>query len=269
MWTVCPIKPLLSRAVNGPYNYVFGNYLPEPIPSLYSEISAGAWVLTPTLAQAQHTAFSTLTKATLSEDIWGKSKNTMLYVEPKPLRETSSGHVVITKRENVQKVVSMLAEMYESVQNDYAKQYQYPIGGHMEARLTSLDLPVLGEIPSLSPIQSIPNNPDYNLAIWLAITSQIDQLGLHEAMMKIESQILEKFPMNSPEASPIGFARVEWSKGYGYTKDAGWCNETVLCEIIRGTYSKDVWNHAIETWDRYDPHYIFSNEFLRKYFVAY
>lgn len=126
---------------------------------------------TPILAQAQYTVALTLTKATLSEDIWGKSKNTMLFIEPTTLLGTASGHVVITKRENVQEVLSILAEIYESVQNDYAELLQYPIGGHMEARLTSLDRPVSGEISSLSPIQSIPNYSNYNLAIWLAITS--------------------------------------------------------------------------------------------------
>lgn len=269
LWTVCPKKPLLSREVSAPYNYVFGDLPPEPIPDVYTEVSNVGSILTPELALAQHAAAYAITKATFSNDIWGASKNTMLYVEPNTLRETASGHVVLTKRENVQKVISILAEIVASVQNDYAELGQYPISGHIETRVTSLDRPVLGEIPCISPIRPIPNYPEYNLAVWLAVTSQIHQCGLHEAMMKIESRIFETFSMNSRIPNPIGVARVEWTKGYAYTKDAGWRNETVLKEIIRGTYSKDDWNFAINTWNIYDPKEIFMNDFLEQNFVAY
>lgn len=91
-----------------------------------------SWHITPVLAEAEHTAACSITKLTLSDDIWGPSKNTMLYAKPQTFRESATGHVIIRKREYVQKVVSILADIFETVQNEYANLSQYPIGGLME-----------------------------------------------------------------------------------------------------------------------------------------
>jgi len=80
--------------------------------------------------------------------------------------------------------------------------------------------------------------------------------------MEIESRIFEEFPMNPTTSEPIGFARVEWTKGYAYTEKMGWSNEKVMKEIIPNSYPREEWNYAIGTWDTLDPHKIFYNEFL-------
>jgi hypothetical protein len=47
--------------------------------------------------------------ATASTDLWGRSKNLMLYVKPTTLRETANGYAVHTSRASIQRVVSEFA----------------------------------------------------------------------------------------------------------------------------------------------------------------
>lgn len=55
--------------------------------------------------------------------------------------------------------------------------------------------------------------------------------------------------------------RVEWSKGYAYTKYGSWTNPDIVGGVVQSKYAVEDWNSAISIFDKYDPHRIFSNDF--------
>lgn len=261
--------PLLARPVTSPYNYIFNTEIPVELADLYSEVSGVAGPLVSTFAQKQHFLASLL--AVPSRHIWGKSKNTLLYVKPETLREHATGYAIITKRSNLQKVVSIVNNIYNSVLTSYRMKKQYPMAGHLQCRVTSTDQSYQGlfEVLSMSPARQVPGFDSHNLVLWLAFTSQRHQPGLYQALSDIESRILNEFPMNTTKTDPLGFVRVEWSKGYAHTPDAGWSNQHVLRNVIPYTYPKDDWNRFVATLARLDKQNIFTNDWLNNLFQSY
>lgn len=85
MWSVEPTRPLTSRRVTSPYNYPFSDNVPTVVADLVGRmVSDAAWYLAPVLGEAQLTTASLGLTTTLSADIWGPSKNTLLYLNPPP-----------------------------------------------------------------------------------------------------------------------------------------------------------------------------------------
>lgn len=92
VWSVEPTRPLTSRRVTSPYNYPFSDNVPTVVADLVGRIvSDGAWYLAPVRGNAQSSAASMGLVTTLSADIWGPSKNTLLYLRPTTLRATGAG----------------------------------------------------------------------------------------------------------------------------------------------------------------------------------
>ena len=53
VWSISPHKPLLSREVTTPYNYVFSDVIPQTLSNLIKEILSGDVAVTPTFGQAE------------------------------------------------------------------------------------------------------------------------------------------------------------------------------------------------------------------------
>ncbi|KAJ6641838.1 hypothetical protein Bhyg_06783, partial [Pseudolycoriella hygida] len=102
VWSIEDTKPPTSVKVSQPFNYIFSDNIPQPVAALLGLITAGAWHLTPSLGQAQLTAVTAGLVTTLTSDIWGPSKNLLLYIKPTTLRLTANGYAVMTQRANVQ-----------------------------------------------------------------------------------------------------------------------------------------------------------------------
>ncbi|MEU4745622.1 cholesterol oxidase substrate-binding domain-containing protein, partial [Actinosynnema sp. NPDC023658] len=131
-WSVAPTKPATSRHVVAPYNYVFSDNVPKPVSDLADLLITGAWALTPTFGQLQYTTAATALTATLTTDLWGASKNLLLYVKPTTLRETANGYAVLTSRAEVQRVVSDFASFYENLLLSYKDRGLFPVTGQVE-----------------------------------------------------------------------------------------------------------------------------------------
>lgn len=264
VWTIKPTKPLLSREVKGPFNYIFSDRFPEQLTDLLGEIGKGASHLTPAFGIAQLAATDLGLTATLTRNIWGWSKNLLLYIRPTTFRVTANGYAVITERSNVQKVVSSFNEYFDKLIDEYRKQGKYPFNGPMEIRATSIDKPGIvtnGESPALSPIHPVNDHPEYDTVIWLDILSIPDSLDLSEAMHKIEKFVLKEY--NGTYAS----VRPEWSKGWAYTDESAWANENFYRNFVPSTFpsataSHDGWDWAVQTLNKYDPKRIFTNSFI-------
>ena len=266
VWTVSPIRPTTSREVVSPYNYVFSDTIPKVASNLISEIEAGDVAVTPTFGQTQYTIVSTGLVSTNTADIWGWSKNLLLYIRPTTLRVTANGYAILTSRSNIQRVVSEFATYYQSLLTTYQAQGNYPVNGSMEIRVTGLDVPNDVEIqsassPQLSALRPRPDHPEWDVAVWLDVltipgTPQSDQFY----------RDLEKWIFGNYSGS-YATVRPEWSKGWAYTVNAAWADPTVLTSTIPNAYragqaAGDNWDAAIAALDAYDPHHIFTNTFL-------
>lgn len=268
IWSICPKKPfILTREVSHPYNYVFTNIIPKSVSTLIGEVTNGAWVETPTLGILQSTIVSAGLPATLSFDLWGLSKNLLLYVKPTTLRHTANGYVIITRRRDVQRVVSEIVKSYNKLLNDFANRLIYPLNGEIEIRATLLDQPggVMSDVmdvPVFSAARPVPDHPEFDVAVWLSILSFPGAPHQNEAYAKFEECLNSKFD------GKYAIVRPEWSKGWAYTEQSAW-NNTAYFDHIPNLYSHtlsdDGWNFGVNTLDRYDPYRIFTNEFLDKF----
>lgn len=266
VWSVEPIKPLLSRKVNSPYNYPFSDNVPELISDLADQILAGAGLLTPVFGLAQYNAAALGLVATASSDLWGWSKNLLLYVKPTTLRITANGYAVLTRRSDIQRVVHEFATFYSQRLAAYQAQGLYPMNAPVEIRVTGLDQPGDIEVPSagppmLSAIRPRPDEPAWDVAVWLDMLTLPGTPSSNALYREAEQWIFANY------TGSYAAVRPEWSKGWGYTNTAAWSDPTVITTTVPDAYRAgqapgDTWDEAIADLNALDPHRIFSNAFL-------
>ncbi|MFJ3415553.1 cholesterol oxidase substrate-binding domain-containing protein [Streptomyces sp. NPDC086082] len=266
VWSVAPTRPLTSRRVSSPYNYPFSDNVPTVVADLVGRIVSGAaWYLAPVLGNAQLTAAALGLTATLSADIWGPSKNTLLYIRPTTLRETANGYAVLTTRAQVQRVVHEFTAFYKKRLTAYAALGRFPVNGTVEIRVTGLDHPADTELtgaraPLLSALRPSTAHPEWDTAVWLDVLTLPGTPHAEEFLRELEQFLLRSYDGTD------ALARVEWSKGWAYTEKAGWSDEEVLGTAIPGSFGESVWGQAAGTFDRLDPHRVFGNAFLDRLF---
>ncbi|TQE35172.1 FAD-binding protein [Streptomyces ipomoeae] len=269
VWSVAPTRPLTSRRVTSPYNYPFSDNVPTVVADLVGRmVSDGAWYLAPVLGNAQLSAASVGLVTTLSADIWGPSKNTLLYLKPTTLRVTANGYAVLTSRDQVQRVVSEFAAFYRERLTAYAAQGRFPVNGSVEIRVSGLDDPadvgVTGaRAPLLSALRPRADRPEWDTAVWLDV---LTLPGTPEAEAFFRE--LERFLLTTYDGGHA-LTRVEWSKGWGYTDEAAWSDEEVLGTVVPESFDDGAepgWDGAMEILDRLDPHRVYGNAFLDRLF---
>ncbi|MGC9541491.1 cholesterol oxidase substrate-binding domain-containing protein [Streptomyces sp. UG1] len=266
VWSVSPTRPPTSRQVRTPYNYPFSDSVPPPVADLVERVvSDGAWYLAPVLGNAQYDAAVLGLTATLSGDIWGPSKNTLLYLRPTTLRIATNGYAVHTGRDQVQRVVAEFAAFYRERLTAYADRGRFPVNGSVEIRVTGLDDP--GDVgragarpPLLSALRPREDRPEWDTAVWLNILTLPGTPYAEEFSSQIERFLLRTFD------GEYAMTRVEWSKGWAYTRQAAWSDGEVLGHVVPGSFGEDVWGQAGGVLDRLDPHRVFGNGFLDRLF---
>jgi FAD/FMN-containing dehydrogenase len=266
VWSVAPTRPLTSRRVSSPYNYPFSDNVPTLVADLVGRIlSDGAWYLAPVLGNTQLDVAALGLTTTLSADIWGPSKNTLLYIKPTTLRETANGYAVLTSRAQVQRVVHEFTDFYQERLTAYAALGRFPVNGTVEIRVTGLDHPTDTELdsaraPLLSALRPSAEHPEWDTAVWLDVLTLPGTPYAEEFLRE-----LEQFLYRSYDGADA-LTRVEWSKGWAYTEEAAWSDEEVLGAAIPGSFGESVWGQAAGTFDRLDPHGVFGNAFLDRLF---
>ncbi|WP_214412785.1 cholesterol oxidase substrate-binding domain-containing protein [Sphaerisporangium fuscum] len=266
VWSVAPSKPLLSRQVDGPYNYSFSDFLSKDASDQLSQIVAGNAGLTPTFENTQMAVVGSGLIVTGTWDIWGWSKNLLLYVRPTTLRVTANGYAVLTSRNNIQRVVSEFYTYYQNAIGAYAAQGRYPMNGPLEIRVTGLDDPADCQVggavsPQLSALRQRPDHPEWNVAVWLDILTVPGTPYSQQFYRETEQWVLSNY------SGSYAAVRPEWSKGWGYSGTAAWADPTVRDITIPNAYragqaAGDDWDTAVATLDGLDPHKVFSNPFL-------
>ncbi|KOU69290.1 FAD-linked oxidase [Streptomyces sp. MMG1533] len=266
VWSVSPTRPLTSRHVTSPYNYPFSDNVPTLVADLAGRmVSDAAWYLAPVLGNAQYDTAALGLVTTLSADIWGPSKNTLLYLKPTTLRVTANGYAVVTTRDQVQRVVAEFTAYYRERLTEYAARGRFPVNGTVEIRVTGLDDPADVEsegarAPLLSALRPSEEHPEWDTAVWLDV---LTLPGTPYAEMFLRE--IERFLLDTYDGGHA-LTRVEWSKGWAYTDEAVWSDEEVLGTVVPTSFGESVWGQAAGTLDRLDPHRVFANAFLDRLF---
>ena len=264
VWSVSPKRPLTSRPVATPYNYVFSDNVPEPVSELAEQLLNGAWALTPTFGQVQYTTAATGLTATLATDLWGPSKNLLLYVKPTTLREHANGYAVHTNRGSIQRVVSEFASFYERQLAAYQARGEFPVTGQVEIRVAGLDraaeVGVPGaEPPALSAVRPRADHPEWDVVVWFDVLTFPTAPLAHQFYREMELFFFANY------TGSYAGCRAEWSKGWGYTNTAAWADPSMLTQTVPDSYRQGpdpTWDRAVATLNTYDPHRVFSNPFL-------
>jgi FAD/FMN-containing dehydrogenase len=266
VWSVAPTRPLTSRWVTSPYNYPFSDNVPTPVADLAGRMTSGAaWYLAPVLGTAQYEAAALGLVATLSADIWGPSKNTLLYLKPTTLKIATNGYAVLTTRDQVQRVVAEFTSFYRERLTVYAALGRFPVNGSVEIRVTGLDDPAHADLdgtraPLLSALRPSPEHPEWDTAVWLNVLT-LPGTPHAEAFLRE----LERFLLRAYDGEHA-LTRVEWSKGWAYTEEEAWSDQDVLGTTVPASLGETVWGEAAGVLDRLDPHGVYGNAFLDRLF---
>jgi len=266
VWSIAPAKPALSIAVSGPYNYSFTNSVTSAENQFFDEVATGDASGTPAFEGTAMALVDTGLVFTGTWDIWGQWQNVLRYVLPTTVRIVEAGFAVITSRANIQRVVSDFYAQYTSRLNYYAGLGQYPMNGPVEIRVTGLDhtadvLAAGAQPPVLSSVRPRPDQPDWDVAVWLDMGTLPVTAGFSQFYADMESWIWSHY------TGSYATVRPEWSKAWACTSSGPWTSAPVLASTIpaavsAGQAAGDGWAAAVSILTGYDPGAVVSNPFL-------
>jgi hypothetical protein len=171
IWSICPTKPVLSRKVTQPYNYPFADNYPTNVLDLVTKLVNGSlWYVTPLLGQTLYTTTVAGLLTSLSGDIWGKSKNTLLYYKPNIPHGHEASHVILTHRSNIQKVLNSFYNFYKSLLNQFQAQGKFPVNGPLQIRFNSVGSSN-GKDLGLSALYSLNDSRNFDVGIWINLAN--------------------------------------------------------------------------------------------------
>lgn len=282
VWTVAPQQPQGSRAVSQPYNYPFSDNIPPQVTDLLRQVLDGAPWLTPVFSAT----FASITSAGLygnlgspdATDLWGPSKNTLLYIKDTTLRVTANGYAVLMQKAQVQQAVAAFAAQFSSMLASYQKKRLWPINSPLEIRVTALDDPSKivapgGQRAGSPVISSLSVDPvvqqnGWDVACWfdvLTVIPQGDPQQAYQFYTELETWFASHFGAGY-RVCP------EWSKGWAYTSSGAWTSAAIL-QSIRETFTNgrdqhDTWAWQVQTLAKYDSANLFTNPFLSTLFTG-
>lgn len=270
VWTNSPTSPSSSRKVNEPYNYPFSDNLPVEATDLIKKIIEGASFLTPVWGRLMASITSMGLDLGNSRDLWGPSKDTLLYIKDSTLRVTANGYAVQTKKEDAQQVIHLFTTKFTQMLNAYASKLKFPVNSPLEIRITALDDPakvavdsgVTAQSPVISSLSydNVAIQNKWDVAVWLDVLTLPGTPSSNDFYTELEQWMLTTYTGS--------FARVhpEWSKGWAYTNQGAWQNPTVF-ENIRTSFTTgrsagDNWDFEAQTLQKYDSHNLFRNSLI-------
>jgi len=283
VWSVCPEKPAESAEVTGPNNYTFSDNLPEEVTTAIklitkfgpATIAFGQLMQKVSIDGLNGTGIFKLLGIPPSNDLWGLSKNTLLYVKDSTLRVTANGYAVQLRQEDVQQAVHDFTKQYISMVDSYAWKLEFPINSPLEIRVTSLDDPALvgmpkgstAESPTISALRydDVAKKNKWDVALWLDVLTLPGTASSNTFYAELEEWLMNRFTGDK------GLVMVEWSKGWAYTADgepnAGAWTSAKVMNTIRQNFGDDDWNYEVATLAKYDKSNLFTNALLTTLFT--
>lgn len=283
VWTVAAQKPPSSKQVSGPYNYAFSDNIPVWLSDMLKLITASAPSLTPTFTSAMAGFTSTALYLGGLTDLWGPSKDLMIYVKDSTLRVTANGYAVLMKKNEVQQAIADFTTEFVNMLVKFQNMQPtalYPINSPCEIRVTALDDPSLIVTPSGNPAQSpvisslsvdpVVKKNKWDVAVWFDILTALplfdsDAQQAYEFYTELEQWVVKRFGK--------GYRQMpEWSKGWAYTSDKGpWTDPDYIANVKKTLTTKraddDTWAWEVSTLDKYDTGKLFTNPFLTSLFT--
>ncbi len=281
-WQVAPTQPSGSIAVSTPFNYPFADVVPDGLQELITSLVDGDPSLTPSVGQmaARVTANGLDGKNWLgisgsypvSRDIWGPSKNSLLYIQATTLRVTANGYAIHLRRSDVQLAVRDLVATYTAMLTTYAARGSYPVNSALELRVTALDNPAtVGLAGAESPVISALSQDatdranGWDVAVWFDVLTIPNTPGSDQFYAELETWLVSRFSGTAGRLLP------EWSKGWAYTAAGGaWTSADFLAHIRStlsdGRSSSDDWAWEAATLKGLDAAGLFENPFLTTLF---
>ncbi|MGH6813915.1 MAG: cholesterol oxidase substrate-binding domain-containing protein, partial [Methylocella sp.] len=284
VWNVAPSKPDGSTEVHTPYNYPFADHVPEILQSVIRRMLDWDPSLTRWFGEtaADVTAKGLDGKNILgqpvyppSRDIWGPSKNTLLYIQDTTLLCAANGYALQMKKADVQQAVVDFTTEFTSLLAKYEKQGKYPVNSAVEIRVTSLDDPahvaigsgIKAESPVVSALcyDDVAKQKGWDVALWVDVLTIPGTNFATEFYAELEAWILATF--NGTAARP---ARTlpEWSKGWGYKAGQGAWSDTLFFDHIRQAFTGNSWKFEVDTLKKYDKFNLFTNPLLSQLFTT-
>lgn len=227
----------------------------------------GGPLLTPCLGQLMQLITQIGLYADNASDLWGPSKDTMIYIKDSTLRVTANGYAVSMNKANVQQAVSEFATIFMNLLISFQSNNQYPVNSPLEIRVTGLDDPsVIAASNAASPAISALNydaeakQNGWDAALWLDVLTLPGTPYSNDFYAQLEAALGASQWFNGVN----GRIRPEWSKGWAYTAGTGagtgaWTNAAYIAQI-KSTFSN--WNNDIAALNKYDSKNLYSNSFL-------
>ncbi|WP_068270985.1 cholesterol oxidase substrate-binding domain-containing protein [Aldersonia kunmingensis] len=266
VWSVAPTKPAASREVTGPYNYPFSDNLGDNTADLIGGVTSGSATTAPTFGSLMYSQTVSGLKSSESADIWGWSKDVQFYIKASTLRLTEGGGAVITKRENIGKVIHEFAEWFNDRVEYYRDLGEYPLNGPVEIRCCGLD--EQGDVkvataggPTISSVRPRQDHPEWDTAIWLNVLGVPGTKGMFAFYREMEQWMRSHFT-----GSEYAF-RPEWSKGWAFTDAKPYTNGAIISNDLPNSYREGVpgsdnWDTAVAVFNEFDPNRVYSNTFM-------
>ncbi|MGB8508915.1 MAG: cholesterol oxidase substrate-binding domain-containing protein [Pyrinomonadaceae bacterium] len=210
-------------------------------------------------------------------DLWGASKNTLLYVQDATLRVTANGYAVHLRRADVQQAVSDFANKFQSMLQQYQSKKEFPINSPLEIRVTALDDPskvsvdsgMTAQSPVISALSMDQTDRDngWDTSLWLDVLTLPKTPSSYAFYAELEDWVSSHFTQTPGTGQVSGKVLPEWSKGWAYTaEDGAWTNtgfmQSIRQTLTNGRSADDNWDWEVATLKKYDPHNLFSNPFL-------
>ncbi len=281
-WQVAPTQPSGSIAVSTPFNYPFADVVPDGLQSLITSLVNGDPSLTPSVGKmaALVTAngldgrnwAGVAGSYPVSRDIWGPSKNSLLYIQATTLRVTANGYAIHLRRSDVQQAVHDLTSTYSAMLATYASRGSYPVNSALELRVTGLDDPAtVGVAGAESPVISALSQDatdranGWDVAVWFDVLTIPGTPGADQFYAELETWLVGRFSGTAGRLLP------EWSKGWAYTAAGGPWTSTDFLAHVRSTLSEgraasDDWAWEAATLKGLDAAGLFGNPFLTTLF---
>ncbi|MFZ0494557.1 MAG: cholesterol oxidase substrate-binding domain-containing protein [Methylocella sp.] len=286
VWSVAPSKPEGSRQVDTPYNYPFADYVPDILQELINQILNNVPSATPLFGETAarvtangldgNNAFGQPAYPP-SRDIWGPSKNTLLYIQDTTLKVTANGYAIQMKKTGVQQAVFDFTTKFTSLLESYEKQQKYPVNSAVEIRVTSLDDPanvaigsgIKAESPVISALRydNLAKHNGWDVALWIDVLTLPGTNFSTEFYADLEAWVLDRFKGTEARAMP------EWSKGWAYAAGQGAWSNTKFFDHIRQAFTPrgddgNNWKFEVDTLKKYDKSNLFTNPLLDQLFTT-
>ncbi len=260
VWSVSPEQPLGSRMVTSPYNYPFTDSYPDEVAELAREAVTGTPQSGALIGPASYAITAAGLTALLATDLWGASKNLLIWLKPTTLRVHHFSYVAITSRAQAQQVVSDYTSKFLELRDIYSAQGKYPVNMPMEIRITGLDRPsdigfAAAQPALLSAVTPCADHPEWDTAVWLSQATLPGTPDMYAFYREFELWMHQHY------VGDYARLRAEWSKGWAYTNTAAWKDSTVLTQKIPQSFGAN-WQPAMQTLHALDPANIYSNDFV-------